>query len=360
MFNVRPVRTVLTAGFVPHPFFLQDFSMTKCEDLMRSLKQGTVKPVYLFFGEEPFLVREALDLIVSKVVDPASREFTYDTVYGKGTSGQDIVNLAQTLPFMAPKRLVVVKEIEALKAADFDELLGYLQSPSPSTCLVLISNQSKFDKKAFIAAVEAIGAVVRFYTVLEREMAGWIENWCRQQGLSIQRDAANYVWQTLGNDLQAAQNELQKTVIYMKERKHITFDDVKTVVGNFREFTSFDLAAALGKKDREAAFMILSRLMQEGESPIGLLGAVAWNFRRLMQVKAMESAGMGIEEGMKKLRPQVIFHQTASFQAQLRSYSLAELEKAFAVLLNADKALKSSGLGGRLVLERMILRLSGS
>jgi len=334
--------------------------MVKSEDLLRSLKQGKILPAYLFFGEEPYLIQEALDLIVSAVVDPASRDFTYDTVYCKGLSGGDIVNLAQTLPFMAPKRLVVAKEIEALKAADLDELLAYLQSPSPSTCLVLVSSQAKFEKKAVIAAVEAVGTVVRFYAVLDRDMAGWIENWCRERGLSIQRDAANYVWQTLGNDLQAVRNELEKTVIYMKERKAITFADVKMVVGNFREYTSFDLAAALGKKDRETAFTVLSRLMQEGESPIGLLGAIAWNFRRIMQVKAMESAGMGLDEGMKKLRPPVIFHQAAAFREQVRSYSLVELEKAFAVLLNTDKALKSSGLNGRLVLERMILRLCGA
>jgi len=334
--------------------------MIKSEDLMRSLKQGTIKPVYLLFGEEPFLVQEALDLIVSKVVDPASRDFTYDTVYCKETSGNEIVNLAQTIPFLAQRRLIVAKEIDALKAADLDELIAYFQSPSPSTCLVLISNQSKFEKKAFIAAVEAIGAVVRFYAILDRDMASWIENWCRERGLSIQRDAVLYVWQTLGNDLQTIANELEKTIISIKERKKITYNDVKTVVGNFREYSSFDLAAALGKKDHALAFLILSRLIQEGGSPIGLLGAIGWNFRRLMQVKAMESSGVGLDEGMKKLRPPVIFHQAAAFKDQVRSYSLMELEKVFEVLLNTDRGLKSSGLSGRLVLERMILRICGT
>lgn len=333
--------------------------MMKSDELMRSLKQGKVLPVYLLFGDEAFLIQEVLDLIVGKVVDPASRDFTYDTVYCKGTAGRDIVNLCQTLPFMAARRLVVAKEIEALKAADLDELLAYLQSPSPSTCLVMISNQPRYEKKPVIAAVEAVGAVVRFYELLDRDMPGWIENWCRQRGLTIQREAAVYVWQTLGNDLQAVSNELEKTVISVKDRKNISFNDVKAVVGNFREYTSFDLADALGKKNREEAFLILSRLIQEGESPIGLLGSIAWNFRRLLQARVMVDEGMGPDEVMKKLRPPVIFHQATSFKEQVRSYSLAELEKAFEVFLNADRALKSSGLSGKLVLERMILRLCG-
>jgi len=330
----------------------------KSEELIRGLKQGKILPLYLFFGDEEFLLQEAVDLIISAVVDPGSRDFNFNTVYCKGTSGNEIVNLCQALPFMAERRLVIAREIEALKAADLEELAAYLQSPSPSTCLVLISNQPRFEKKAIIAPVEANGAVVRFFALLDRDMPGWIESWVRRQGLSIQRDAMQYVWQTLGNDLQAINNELEKAVIFVKERKTITYDDVKQVVGNFRDYTPFDLADALGKKDREAAFLILSRLIQEGESPVGLLGSIAWNFRRLMNAKAMESIGIGIEEIKKKHR--IIFHQASSFQAQLRSYTLGELETAIEVLLNADQALKSSGLNGRLVLERMILRLCGT
>jgi DNA polymerase-3 subunit delta len=131
------------------------------------------------------------------------------------------------------------------------------------------------------------------------------------------------------------------------------------VIGDFREYTSFDLAAEIGRKQQEKAFLILSRLIQEGEQPVGLLGSISWNFRRLMQAKSMERAGLGPDELMRKLRPPVIFHQASQFKEQMRRFSLDELRGVFEVLLQADLALKSSGLGGRLVLERMILRLCG-
>jgi DNA polymerase III subunit delta len=332
--------------------------MTKYEDLIKSLKQGKIFPLYLFFGEEEFLIQEAIDLIISKAVDPGARDFNFNTVYCKGSSGNEIVNLAQTFPFMSERRLVIAKEIEALKAADLDELISYLGSPSPTTCLLMIANQPRYDKKSVIAPVEANGAVVRFYSILDRDVLSWIDNWARQHGLSIHRDAAQYVWQILGNDLQAITNELQKVTIYIKDRKNITFDDVKVVVGDFRDYTPFDLADALGKKNREKAFLILSRLIQEGEQPVGILASIAWNFRRLMRAKAMEAAGSGYDEIKKKMN--VIFHQSASFQEQMRGYTLKELQGVFDVLITADRAIKSSGIGGRLVLERMILRLCGS
>jgi DNA polymerase-3 subunit delta len=333
--------------------------MTKYPELIRSLKAGKLLPLYLFSGEEEFLIQEAVDLIIGKAVDPEARDFNFNTVYCRETPVADLVNLCQTLPFMSGRRLVIAKEIDAFKAADLEELVRYLKDPSPSTCLVMLSNQRKYDKKAVVSAVEAAGAVAVFYPLLDREVPGWIDEWGRARGLSIRQDAAQYLWQITGNDLQKINNELEKVVIFIKERKTIAFDDVKTVVGDFREYTSFDLADAVGRKNREQAFLILSRLIQEGEQPVGILGSIAWNFRRLLQAKAMEAAGIGPDEIMKKLRPPVIFHQAAVFKSQMRSYTMNELRGAFKAMLSADRALKSSGLSGRLVLERMILRVCG-
>ncbi len=334
--------------------------MLKYADLIRSLKQGNIFSLYLFYGEEEFLIQEALDLIIKKVVEPGARDFNFNSFYCRDTPVSEIVDLCQTLPFMSEKRLVIARDFDALKAADLEELAPYLGDPSPSTCLVMISTQGKYDKKSVTSAVEAKGAVTRFYPLLDHEIVAWIEGWVKARGLSIQRDAAHYLWQIIGNDLQKIANELEKAVISVKEKKTITYAEVKSVAGDFREYTSFDLAAALGSKDRERAFLILSRLLQEGEAPVGLLGSIAWNFRRLLQAKDMEAAGGRPDEIMKKLRPPVIFHQVAQFKSQMKSYNIEELRDAFSVMLSADKALKSSGLSGRLVLERMILELCGN
>lgn len=331
--------------------------MLKYSELISGLKQGKIFPLYLFFGEEAFLIQEAVELIIKKVVDPGASDFNFNSLYCRDTPGSEIVNLCQALPFMSEKRLVIAKDVDALKSADLEELLVYLQDPSPSTCLVMISNEGRYEKKTVISAVEARGAVTRFFPLLDREILSWIENWARARGFSIQREAAQYLWQVTGNDLQKIGSELEKIAISAKDRKTIGFEDVKAVAGDFREYTSFDFAAAIGAKNRETALLILSRLMQEGEAPLALLGSLAWNFRRLLKAKTMQASGAGYDEIKKKLG--VIFHQSASFQDQMRRFTGDELKKAFEVMLHADKALKSSGLPGRLVLERMILELCG-
>ena len=332
--------------------------MLKYQDLISGLKKGAILPLYLFYGEEEFLIQEVVDLIIKKVVDPGTSDFNFNTVYCRETSAADLVNLCQTLPFMSDHRLVIAKELDAYKAGDLDELVAYLKSPSPSTCLVMVSNQRRFDKKTVLSPVDAQGAVTVFYPLLDRDIVAWIEGWAVARGLRMKRDAAQYVWQTIGNELQKISNELEKAHISIKERKELTFDDVKAVVGDFREYTSFDLADAIGRKNGEKAFLILSRLIQEGEQPVGLLGSIAWNFRRLMRAKAMEAAGIGYEDIKRKLG--VIFHQSAAFQEQMRKFTFDELRETFSIMLVTDTALKSSGLSGKLTLERMIMRLCGA
>jgi DNA polymerase III subunit delta len=329
----------------------------KYQEFLSGIRQHKIFPLYLFYGEEEFLIQEALDLIIAMVVEPSVRDFNFNTLYCRDSSASDIVNLAQTLPFMSEKRLVIAKEIDAFKTADLEELVPYLNDPSPSTCLVLVSNLGRYEKKSVISAVESHGGVIRFYPLLDREIVGWIESRAKSLDVTIQHDASQYLWQTIGNDLQKINNELEKVIIYLKEKKAVTLDDVKTVVGDFREYSSFDLAAALGQKNLGKALLILSRLIQEGEAPVGLLGSIAWNFRRLLQAKSMEAAGISSDEIMKKQR--VIFHQAGLFKDQMRRYSIDELRKVFSVMLAADRALKSSGLNGRLVLERLILKLCG-
>lgn len=333
--------------------------MIKYSQLIAELKKGRILPLYLFFGEEDFLIQEAIDLIVNKVVDPGSRDFNFNSLYCRDTSAAELVNLCQTLPFMAGKRLVIAREIDAFKAAELEQLVAYLNDPSPATCLVMVANEARYEKKPVISAVETHGAATRFFPFLDREMVPWIEGRAKAGGLSVQREAAQYLWQTIGNDLQKIANELEKVGIFVKGKKTVTFEDVQAVVGDFREYTSFDLAGAIGEKAREKALLILSRLIQEGEAAVGLLGSIAWNFRRLLQAKTMEASGTGPDDIMRKLRPPVIFHQAAQFKSQMKSYSIDELREALAVMLKADRDLKSSGLPGRLVLERMILRLCG-
>ena len=126
--------------------------MIKYQDLIASLKTTKILPLYLLYGEEEFLIQEALDLIIGTVVDPGARDFNFNVVYCRDTPASEIVNLAETLPFMSERRLVIAREFDALKAAEIEALVPYLNNPSPYTCFVMVSGPGKYDKKSVISA----------------------------------------------------------------------------------------------------------------------------------------------------------------------------------------------------------------
>ncbi len=333
--------------------------MIKRSQLISDIRRGNILPVYLFYGEEEFLIREAVELIAQKVVDPATRDFNLSTIYCREASASDIIGIAQTLPFMATKRLIIARDIDAFKSADLEALIPYLRDPSPNTCLVMLSSQRRYDKKTVISAVEeGGGAVVAFYALKESDVFEWIIGWADTRGIKIASEAVHFIVQIVGNDLQKIKSELEKVEIYMKGRKAVTLEDARRVVGDFREYNPFDLAEAIGHRDVQKALLVLARLLQEGEEPVGLIGAIAWNMRRLLKAKAMQASGKGYEEIKKRLN--VLWLHSASFMEQMNSFSEPELKEAFGALLQADRLLKTGGQEARLVLDGLILKLCGS
>ena len=107
------------------------------EGIMSDLKAGKYAPVYFFAGEEPFYGQQLLDYIEHNVLDEAERSFNQSVLYGKETNMLQVLEEAKRFPMMSERLVVVVKEAQHLKAADWELLATYLEQPQPSTILAL-------------------------------------------------------------------------------------------------------------------------------------------------------------------------------------------------------------------------------
>src|SRR6266513_2307025 len=108
--------------------------------LLRSLKQGVPDPVYYLHGDEDVLKDEAVRALVDRAVDPAARDFNLDQRSAPELDAEAFHALVNTPPMLATRRAVVVRGLEQLKktAKLRQELLRYLESPNPTTLLVLV------------------------------------------------------------------------------------------------------------------------------------------------------------------------------------------------------------------------------
>ena len=119
-------------------------------EFRRALDNSPLKPVYLFTGAEVFLKEEGVQVLLDKALSPEERSLNLESLYaGSDVSGRDLVERAQTLPFMGEKRVIIVRQAEKWKAQDLAALLGYLQDPAPTTLLILSSQEERLTQASW-------------------------------------------------------------------------------------------------------------------------------------------------------------------------------------------------------------------
>ena len=328
----------------------------KPPELFSRLDAGKLSSVYLLAGEEGYFIDRALVRIIDRALKGAPRDFNLDVFYAKDSKAQDVVAQAMNLPMMAGRRVVVLKEADKLK--DIDPLVQYLASPSPETVFVMVAGDAERAKEEKLArAVPADGVAVHFYHPFDSELVRWIKTLAKESGYALEDDAAEYLKDALGGNLALTEAELNKVFNFMGDRKTVTHADVKESVGEFGMPVVFDLidAAAGGKPGR--AIEILSRLLDEGEQPLMLLGLMSAHWRRLIDAGERMKAGDDADKLAKAFR--LNFMNKKSFLGQVSRVPEGDKIRAVHLFKRADAALKGSGIPPRVVMERLVLELAG-
>jgi len=329
----------------------------KPEELSVHIEKGELAPVYLLAGEEGFLIEKAYERLLDRALVGAPRDFNLDVFYAKDAKADDVASQADTLPMMADRRVVVLKEADKLK--DPAPLIKYIGSPSPGTVLILLALDPDKAKEAILAkALPEVGIHVHFYPLFDNQVPQWIRSQARGHGYSLDNDAASYMNEMLCGNLALLEAELGKVFNYVGDRKNITYGDVRESVGDFGLPAVYELIdAATGRKTGEA-LETLARLLREGEEPLKVLGFMANHWRKLADAKERLRKGEPAAQVAKALR--LHFRTSNKFLAQAERATDTEVARAFHLFKKADTDLKGSALGERVVMERLVLELSGA
>ena len=119
------------------------------DEFVQSIPTGAPKEVYLLYGEEDFLVEQALEAVLAATLSPADRQFNLDVVRAGDMDIREVLAMCASFPMMADRRVVVLRDVDSLNARELELLSAYLESPSPTTCLVLIAGSVDMRKKPF-------------------------------------------------------------------------------------------------------------------------------------------------------------------------------------------------------------------
>ena len=323
----------------------------KPEEFNRVVEQGAFGPLYLLYGDEPYLVERAVKRLLERAVDPGFRDFNLNVFYGNEVKGDEVFGAAQTLPMFATLRVVLVKKGGDLSAGAMETLISYLQDPSPSTCLVL--QAEKIDgRKKFFAEFKKRGELVEFKRPYESQLGPYVRDEVRAAGKKIDAAAAELLAFLVGNNLQELVSQIEKLCLYCGKKELIGVTEVKAIVSDTKVENVFEFTDALGGKDLGRSLTMLTSLLQDGEVPIRILGAVARHYRQLWQVRELLERKLPQAELAKASGINPYFLKKVVDQA--RNYRPGELKVLFERMLELDLAFKSGGREGALF-ERFVM-----
>lgn len=316
-------------------------------ELKASISEGNFKNVYLFYGEEEYLIRLYIARIKEAVIsNPALSDLNLITL-----SEFDIKEFEEninTLPAFSDKKLIIFDETGVFKAplkADKEYLEEALLNIPDYVTVIFRETSIDARLKKLIGTVEKSGAAVKFDYMTEKQLKTWISSMAAKQSKKISNETMEYLISCTGSSMSVIENEVSKLCSFAKEQI-ITREDVDEIVTKSIENRIFELSEAILKKNSGKAIEIISDLRALKEEPVKITALIAKNLCDLYKLKtALPENRTPQKLGM---HPYVIKINS--------NYRISREKLAFLIekLTIADEKMKSAAIDSWVILERFI------
>jgi DNA polymerase-3 subunit delta len=318
------------------------------EELERELGAGRLRPAYLLAGPEPLLRDDALAAIRSASLGAGPPEFNVDRLEGANTTPDQLLAAVRTLPVMAPRRLVVLREPEAGRGgrALLDAVEAAVLELAAGEHGVLVVAAAKVDGRARWVTAFGEARLACEAPRRTRELVAFVEAEAARQGVALGPGAAQRLAERVGPLLLLLRNELAKAALLAGPGCRVTRAHVEAGAVDTAETPTWEVTDAVGEGRRADALDGLSRLLASGAPPPVVLSTLANHFRRLLRVRCGEAP-----DGPPFVRRKL--------EAQAARYSRKRLLACLAAIHDTDLALKGEGgVRPELALERLVLALA--
>ena len=319
------------------------------EELRESLAAGRLQPAYLIAGEEPLQREEALAALREHVLAGAPVDFNLDRLEAAGTSPAALADLLRTLPVMARRRLVELREPDAARGAGkgFGEVLaGLIEELGRGSASVLVLIAAKVDRRSRWVRAVGEGATVHCDPPRgPRETVAFVRAEAKRQGVALAKGVAERLAERVGALPLLLRQEIAKLALLAGDRREVTLEHVVAAAVDVAEEPVWDLTDAIGDGRGAEAVALLARMARGGAAPPLVLGALATHFRRLLRLRG---------GGSLPVPPFV----RQKLEAQARRYTESRLVACLGAIHETDLALKgASPLAPQLSLERLVIGL---
>lgn len=325
------------------------------QKLINDIKESNFKNIYLLYGPEDYLRKQYRDRLAKAMSDPEDT-MNYHYFEGKDTSPEKLIDLAETMPFLAERRMIVVENSGFFKNS-CEKLAEYLKSVPETTTFLFVETEVDKRSKMFKACKD-YGYAAVFEAQNEETLRKWILGILRRENKQVTQRALELFLEFTGTDMEIISSELEKLICYTMDKPDITGEDVETITTRQISNRIFDMIEAVALKKQRMALDLYYDLITLKEPPMRILFLITRHFNLLYQTKLMRQKGYD-EKGIGakiSLSPYI----ARKYIAQSSRFPLAALRATLELCAQTDEDVKSGKILDVLAVELLLVGLSQS
>lgn len=339
--------------------------MIQLSDFEKSLKNNNISNCYIFCGTDENLIREAINTMVNKLIDPSFKDLNYVKYDGAKVTNDIILNSCETMPFMSERKIVEIYRAKFLedgntkssgdgKAMDFTELSKYITNLPPYTILIMYyvfeSERDKVSSK--VKKIDGKATVVKVDKLKGASLQGKVKEIFQERGKKIDKAELSFFCSIIDNNMNVVSNEIDKLICYT-EGRDITREDIINLMPPKSENDIFNLVDYLSQKNIKKSIDILNELIYKGDKPAIILYMIERQFKLLLGLRVGSDTGKGHEELAKnfKLHPFI----ADKMIKQSKKFTLEALRTNLKLCIQVESLIKSTSIDDKTALEMLII-----
>lgn len=286
------------------------------EALRAAIKAGVPANLYIFYGEERYLLQTMARQLKELLIPGGFEEFNYHRLTGKGLTVQELAETAEAMPMMAEHTLITVTDMDIFKLDESQRtaLIDLLGDFPPYCTLVFLYEQVPYKRdgkmKKLCAALNEYVQEVEFVQQERSDLLKWLKRRFAATGHDIDQTAADHLLFTCGSLMRGLIPEVEKIAAYAGHER-ITVADIDAVAEPVLDARIFDMTNAVTARNYDRAAAILADLLRMQTEPIAILAALGKELRRLY------TARLALDGGKDRVWLKELWSMSSDYPAKL-------------------------------------------
>jgi len=317
------------------------------------IKSRSFRPVYLLYGEEAYLRRTYKNRLKEAMVGDDTMNYTY--YEGRDFTVPELSSVAETMPFFAPRRLIVIENSGMFKR-EAEQMLTLIEALPETTHLLFV--EEEVDKRGKL--YKRIGT--KGYAMeCKRQNAGELKRWAARgfgsQGKKITEGTLELFLTKTGDDMENIRQEMDKLAGYTGSREVITPEDVEAITTTQLQNRIFDMIDAVASGKQTAALALYMDLLSLKEPPMRILFLMARHFHTLLQVKELREKGA--DKNTIAAKCKVPPFAVSRHMGQASRFTREQLEQYVELAVDMENAVKKGNMKDNMAVELLMVTLGG-